>query len=169
MLVMAGGTDRAAALLEAGQVTCPACGTAMRPWGWGRERVVRRAGAYERLRPRRGRCPACGITHVLLPDRTLLRRLDDVEAVGAALVLTARGSGHRSVARRLLVPPTTVRRWIGRYAELHLATAGAVRGAAALRVAVGAGHLDLSGEDGPHWPGVSRRTGGRLLSPRPPG
>jgi len=115
VLILAGGAKRVAAELKGRRLLCPRCGGVLQPWGYGRQRVVRRLGAYERFRPRRSRCAACRQTHVLLPDRTLLRRLDHVDAIGSALVETATGAGYRKVARRLRVPPSTVRRWISRF------------------------------------------------------
>jgi hypothetical protein len=41
--------------LLAGQVGCPACPVALRPWGWARPREVH--GIAGVLRPRRARCP----------------------------------------------------------------------------------------------------------------
>ena len=69
-----------------------ACG----PWGHGVEREVRLAERAERRRPRRSICRACAVTHVLVPEDTLLRRRDGVEVIGAALVAKARG---RATAR----------------------------------------------------------------------
>src|SRR5664279_2238599 len=67
---------------------CPVagCGEPLAPWGWARDRVVRGAG---RLRPRRGRCPGCRRTQVLLPASVLLRRADAVTVIGAALLAKA--------------------------------------------------------------------------------
>ena len=59
---------------------------------------------YLRFRPRRARCQECRRTHVVLPDRTLLRRLDRVEVIGAALTDAACGVGVRTISRRLQLP-----------------------------------------------------------------
>lgn len=115
MLIVPIGTKHLATELGGRHLRCPACGGVLRPWGYGRERVVRNYGAYQRFRPRRTRCASCRLTHVLLPDQTLLRRLDHVEAIGSALAATATGAGYRKVARRLDVPPSTVRHWISRF------------------------------------------------------
>lgn len=104
--------------LEAGELACEACRGRLRPWGWARERVVRFCDRDERLRPRRSRCAGCAATHVLLPVVCLLRRVDAVEAIGAALVAKAAGTGHRPIAARLGRPATTVRGWLRRFAEL---------------------------------------------------
>lgn len=97
--------------LAAGQVGCPDCRGALRPWGWARPRGVHGLGG-EVLRPRRARCPACLVTHVLLPVTVLLRRAYASEVIGAAVLARAGGSGHRSIARALGVPAETVRGWL---------------------------------------------------------
>jgi hypothetical protein len=112
------------AALAAGRIGCPGCGAALAPWGWARVRVVRSVGSVVRLRPRRGRCVACGASHVLLPVSLLSRRADAVEVIGAGLVLKACGFGWRRVAERLGRPGATVRGWLRRFA----ARAEAVRG-----------------------------------------
>ena len=75
--------------LVAGDVGCPGCAAALRPWGWARARVVH--GLAGVLRPRRARCGGCLMTHVLLPVTVLLRRVYAVEVIGAAV--TARAGG----------------------------------------------------------------------------
>jgi hypothetical protein len=55
--------------LRAGGLACP-CGGVLSPWGHARERKVRGVGV---LRPRRGRCGSCMVTHVLLEVPTLFR------------------------------------------------------------------------------------------------
>jgi hypothetical protein len=63
-------------------------------WGHARERVVRGEGGIGwRLRPRRSRCGGCGVTHVLLPVRCLLRRADGV-------AVTMQSSAELSSPRR---------------------------------------------------------------------
>jgi hypothetical protein len=94
----------------AGQVGCPDCPGALRPWGWARPRGVH--GAVGVLHPRRARCPACLVTHVLLPVTVLLRRAYAVEVIGAALVARAGGSGHRVIGAALGVPAATARGWL---------------------------------------------------------
>lgn len=95
-------------LLAAGELTCP-CGGGLRRWGHARPRSVRGAGL---VRPRRARCLACRVTHVLLAVCGLARRADAVEVIGAALAAKARGQGHRPIAARLGRPPSTVRGWL---------------------------------------------------------
>ena len=185
MLILAGGAKRVAAELNGHRLLCPRCGGVLQPWGYGRQRVVRRSGAYERFRPRRSRCAACRQTHVLLPDRTLLRRLDHVDAIGSALVETATGAGYRKVARRLRVPPSTVRRWISRFVVrapslLTLVPANSIvdpstlerrllirKAIEALRSAGDAGDGG-GGGGGPSWQQISVSTAGSFLVPMSP-
>ena len=94
--------------LRAGELACP-CGGGLVPWGHARERTVRGVG---RSRPRRARCGACLVTHVLLGLSCLLRRADGVEVIGAALAAKAAGAGHRPIAARLGRPASTVRGWL---------------------------------------------------------
>lgn len=96
--------------LVAGEVDCPACREALRPWGWARPRRVH--GIAGVFRPRRGRCPGCLVTHVLLPVTLLARRAYATEVIGATLLARAEGAGHRPIARRLGVPASTVRGWL---------------------------------------------------------
>ena len=109
------GVDRE---LRSGGLSCGGCGGSLRPWGWARERLVRCRDHDERVRPRRSRCPGCAATHVLLPVTCLLRRVDEVEVIGAALLAKAAGAGHRPIAARLGRPATTVREWLRRFAVL---------------------------------------------------
>lgn len=95
-------------LLAAGELTCP-CGGGLCPWGHARPRTVRGAGL---VRPRRARCLACRVTHVLLAVSCLLRRADATEVIGAALAAKAAGEGHRPIAARLGRPASTVRGWL---------------------------------------------------------
>ena len=96
--------------LASGQVVCPGCLGALRRWGWARPRGVH--GLLGMLQPRRARCSACLVTHVLLPVTVLLRRAYAVEVIGAALVARAGGSGHRVIGSTLGVPAATVRGWL---------------------------------------------------------
>ncbi len=96
--------------LVGGQLGCPGCSGALRPWGWGRPRGVH--GLVGVLRPRRARCPGCLVTHVLLPVTVLLRRAYAAEVIGAALLARVAGSGHRVIGAALRVPAATVRGWL---------------------------------------------------------
>jgi hypothetical protein len=87
--------------LVGGLLACPVCGARLRPWGHALEREIRLGASSERRRFRRSRCAECGITHVLVPEDTLVRRRDAVEVIGAALVAKAQGAGHRSIAKLL--------------------------------------------------------------------
>ena len=98
--------------LGAGELACP-CGGGLCPWGHARPRTVRGVGL---LRPRRARCVACRVTHVLLAVSCLVRRADAVEAIGAAVRAKARGQGHRPIAARLGRPASTVRGWLRAFA-----------------------------------------------------
>ena len=97
--------------LTAGRVGCPDCPGVLRPWGWARPRGVHGIGGVV-LRPRRGRCGVCLVTHVLLPVTVLLRRAYAGEVIGAALLARAAGRGHRWIGAALLVPAATVRGWL---------------------------------------------------------
>jgi len=86
----------------------------MRPWS-GYQRWVRSGGGVWRVWVRRAKCRSCGVTHALLPSFALLRRLDAVWVIGAALERAAGGAGLRVVAAGLGVPHTTVRDWWRRF------------------------------------------------------
>lgn len=94
--------------LRAGELACP-CGGVLAPWGLARERTVRGVG---QVRPRRGRCGRCLVTHVLLTVACLARRADAVDVIGAALRMKAAGAGHRPIAVALARPASTVRGWV---------------------------------------------------------
>ena len=94
--------------LRAGEYPCPACEGELRPWGHARRRMLRRGGDEVRVRPRRSRCKACLITHVLLPVLCLLRRCDLAEMIGRGLALKVAGWGYRRIAASLGLPATTV-------------------------------------------------------------
>ncbi len=96
--------------LMTGRVGCPGCSGVLRPWGWARPRRVYGIGGV--LRPRRGRCGGCLVTHVLLPVTVLLRRAYAAEVIGAALLARADGHGHRWIGAVLEVPAATVRGWL---------------------------------------------------------
>ena len=115
--------------LGAGELACPSpgCGGVLGPWGWARGRWLRgRGGVWLRLRPRRGRCRrwSCRATHVLLPTVGLLRRVDLSEVIGAALLARAHKVSLRQIAGELGVPLSTVRGWLGRFAERAVLIAG---------------------------------------------
>ncbi len=94
--------------LLAGDYACPVCEGELRPWGFARWRIVGRGAKSVRLRPRRSRCKACRLTHVLLPVACLLRRCDLAEMVGRGLALKVAGWGYRRIAASLGIPSSTV-------------------------------------------------------------
>ncbi len=101
--------------LAAGEIGCPGCGGVLA--GWGHARARRIAGLVDPVRPRRARCRACAVTHVLLPVTVLLRRAYAAEQVWAALTARADGLGHRRIAAVTRVPAATVRGWLRRAAD----------------------------------------------------
>lgn len=115
--VLTVGSDPAEveARLSSAALCCPNCGGRLTPWGHGRSRTVRGEGSVRwQLRPRRARCALCGATHILLPVSCLIRRADAVDVIGAALVASAAGAGHRHIAEVLSRPASTVRGWLRR-------------------------------------------------------
>ena len=124
MLIVAADGEQVEGELRAGRLGCPPCGGELRPWGHARPRVLRRrSGRQDRLRARRARCRECRVTQTLLPEVSLLRRLDDVETIGAAVVARAGGQGHRPIATQLDRPKDTVRGWLRAFTR----TAEAIR------------------------------------------
>ncbi len=102
--------DLAAAVLR-----CPGCAGSLRQWGFARARSLRLScGGRTSLRPRRVRCSACAVTHVLLPAQAPARHAYAIEVVGQALLASVRGQGHRAIGAELAVPADTVRGWIRR-------------------------------------------------------
>lgn len=174
-------------MLTDGKLICPSCSGCLRPWGWARWRVWRFGGGRSRVRPRRGWCPGCRVTHVLLPVSVLARRADGVAVIGAALVGKAAGAGHRSLAVRLGVAESTVRGWLRRFAaraedvraiftrlfhELDSSAGAVIAAGSAFADAVevvglaGAAASRLLGPVDP-WQFASAATGGLLLAPGP--
>jgi hypothetical protein len=101
--------------LAAGEIACPCCGGVLGGWGHGRARRI--AGLADPVRPRRARCRACAVTHVLLPVAVLLRRAYAAERIWTALTARASGWGHRRIGAELRVPAATVRGWLRRAAD----------------------------------------------------
>jgi hypothetical protein len=85
--------------------------------GWGYARARQVEGLSDPVRPRRTRCRACAVTHVLLPVTVLLRRAYVAERIWAVLTARADGSGHRRIATGLGAPAATVRGWLRRAAQ----------------------------------------------------
>ncbi|WP_420891418.1 helix-turn-helix domain-containing protein [Mycobacterium riyadhense] len=69
------------------------------------------------VRPRRARCRACAVTHVLLPVSVLLRRAYAAEQIWSAWSARTDGLGHRRIAAVIRVPAATVRGWLRRAAD----------------------------------------------------
>jgi len=112
--------DRAEQTLLAGDMPCPRCHGGLRPFGNGRNRTVRGVGADTvTVTPRRARCRDCSATQILLPTLLVPRRDDRTEALGAALLASARGAGYRSIAAHLERQASTVRRWLRAVREPH--------------------------------------------------
>lgn len=99
--------------LCAGEIGCPTCRDGVLG-GWGYARVRQIEGLGDPVRPRRARCRACLVTHVLLPVTMLLRRAYAAKRIWAALTARAEGFGHRRIGVRLGVPASTVRGWLRR-------------------------------------------------------
>jgi hypothetical protein len=117
VLTVGNDAERVERMLAEGSLCCPMCGGRLARWGYGLQRVVFGPARQGRaVRPRRSRCTACRVTHVLLPARLLLRRPDEAPVIGAALAAAAAGQGHRRAARELGVPEDTVRGWLRRAA-----------------------------------------------------
>ncbi len=104
--------------LRAGDYACPACEGELRPWGFARSRTVGRGADRVRIRPRRSRCKACLLTHVLLPVLCLLRRCDLAEMIGKGLALKVAGWGYRRIAASLGIPTSTAGDRGRRFGEL---------------------------------------------------
>ncbi len=106
----------AEASLAAGSLTCPSCGTGrLARWGHGREREVTLLGGKRvTVRPRRARCTACDVTHLIVPAWCAPRRAHALEVIGTAAAAALAGSGHRAIGAGLGVPADTVRGWLRR-------------------------------------------------------
>lgn len=183
MLIVGTDDAKVEADLSAGRLGCPGCGGALGPWGHARRRVLRCRTGEEFVRPRRTKCRSCATTHVLLADSTFIRRRDDAETIGGAILAKVAGSGHRAIARSLGLVTDTVRGWLrafGRAADTIRAhftrwahaldpmvgpmetTGDAFADAvAAIGAATRAAVLRLGPQ--PIWAAVSRMTGGALL------
>lgn len=72
---------------------------------------------HVRIWVRRVHCNHCGITPSLLPSFCLSRRLDEVAAIGLAVVWVVSGRAVAAAAVMLAVARSTVRGWIVRFFE----------------------------------------------------
>jgi hypothetical protein len=112
-VIIAADPSRVEADLQAGKLSCPACGGQLRGWSYAQARRVRQlVGGDLVVRPRRVRCRACARTQVILPASCCPRRADATEVIGNALHASASGRGHRRIAADLGRSPSTVRRWL---------------------------------------------------------
>ncbi|WP_373311025.1 DUF6431 domain-containing protein [Streptomyces alanosinicus] len=94
MLVVDADVVRVEQQLRRGELKCPSCGAVLAPWGHGRPREIRGdLGARLFLRPRRTRCSGCEVTHVLLAEVVVPRRVDAAGVIGAGLEIAALGMG----------------------------------------------------------------------------
>ena len=124
MLTVGNNTAGVESLLGDGLLLCPGCGGRLGGHGHAVRRRVFTAGRFPvAVRPRRARCAACGVTHVLLPAWLLSRRCDGTPVIGDMLARAARGQGFRSIAAVTGVPEDTVRDRLRRFRSL----AGRVR------------------------------------------
>ncbi len=101
--------------LVAGLLRCP-CGGVLAPWSHAVERTVRIGPGRWRLRPRRSRCRACTVTHVLLPTQLFSRRGYAGALIWACVRARAGGAKVAAVAGRAGVPVSTVAGWLRRMA-----------------------------------------------------
>ncbi len=68
--------------LAAATLACPGCAGRLGPWGFARVRSLRpSSGGRISLRPRRARCMACAVTHVLLPALAPARHAYAIDTV----------------------------------------------------------------------------------------
>jgi hypothetical protein len=117
VMMVEADVGRVEARLVAGEYGCGVCGVGqLRPWGFARRRMLRDRGRLLAVRPRRGRCVSCLVTHVLLPTVALLRRRDLAEVIGEALHARLVERKSRSeVTAGAGVPPDTARGWLRRF------------------------------------------------------
>ena len=93
--------------LLAGTLPCWRCCAAalLRCWGHARARSLHLScGACVLLRPRRARCRSCLTTDVLLPAFAPPPSAYAMEVVGSALLSSAQGDSHRTIATDLGLP-----------------------------------------------------------------
>jgi hypothetical protein len=105
---------------------------------------------------------SCHVTHVLLPDWTLVRRAYEAATVWLVLTEHAHGMGYRRIALRMRLPETTVRDWLRdfrREAPYVCRIAGGQGDSVASAVAA----LEEAAGTEPTWQLAVRMTEGRLL------
>lgn len=174
--------EKVEADLAAGVLACPDCEGSLRRWGHSVERELRHLDGESRLRPRRSICRSCGHTHVLLCEKSLLRRRDDVEVIGTALLRRAEGESITRIAAELGRLRETVRGWLRAFAgnaeaiRAHftrwagvldpgesIEPAGGPFEDAVTAVGVACRAAVLALGPRPHWRFLSRLSGGKLL------
>ena len=102
--------------LDVPRMKCPACGAPMIFWS-GYLRFVRLLGDSHHIFLHRMKCKPCRTSHAVIPAFLLIKRLDPVQVIGAALVRSQEKEGMRPIAKDLLVPLTTARDWRRRFRE----------------------------------------------------
>jgi len=129
---------------------CPLCAGPLVLWS-GYWRHVRETCRCRKIFVPRLRCPACRVSHALLPAFVLAWRLDVAETVGAVIGQVGSGAcGVRPAAAGAGVPYTTARGWVRRFRRraLELGTGFAALavelGGDALRPAADAGGFALA-------------------------
>jgi transposase-like protein len=93
----------------------------------------------------------------------VLRRLDRVEVIGAALTASASGVGVRTISRRLQLPRTTVRGWIRRFVARSRGAPGSVAPSAQPATMINA-DTPSPLSPGARWRRVSLESNGLFLS-----
>jgi hypothetical protein len=90
------------------------CSGVLGPWGHARERLVRSGSGCRLVRPRRARCRACRVTHVLLPAWLFARRGWVGAVMWACVLARAAGVKITAIAARVSVAASTVGSWVRR-------------------------------------------------------
>lgn len=125
MVTVRGSGSSVESRLSRGVLRCP-CGGVLARWGFARLRLIAMPDGWVPFRPRRGRCRACGRTHVLLPAVLWSRRRYGALVIMTVLVLGAEAAAAgRAAARpwaaglggRRMVPPSTAWSWRSRFAS----------------------------------------------------
>jgi hypothetical protein len=99
--------------LTRGLLCCP-CSGVLAPWGHAIPRLINNGLELVEVRPRRARCRACRVTHVLLPVSLFVRRRFAGVLIWACVLARATGSKIVSIAARVGVNASTVAGWLRR-------------------------------------------------------
>jgi len=81
-------------------------------------RTVRTTSGVTTVRPRRTRCASCSKTHVLLPDKLLLRRVDEVDVIGSALLRSSLGDRYNKIATAISRPLTRLSQFLPEFMSI---------------------------------------------------